>query len=131
MSQYIPDLTERFPEGFGGIDLTDSFFPSGRGGYEPSWDELYEEYEEEEKEPHKFIEGNRYHEYGIFGGQTFYTIKEIDRDNNTVLCSQEWIDVDGHGTRPDETFLLSCDEQGNERFLTLDSEHYGKHYVFA
>lgn len=25
--QYIPDLTERFPEGFDGIDLTDSFFP--------------------------------------------------------------------------------------------------------
>ena len=28
MSQYIPDLTERFPEGFGGVDMTDSYFPS-------------------------------------------------------------------------------------------------------
>ena len=55
MNQYIPDLTERFPEGFDGVDLTDSFFPSRRGGYEPSYDELYEEYEqEEEKEPRKF-----------------------------------------------------------------------------
>ena len=27
-SVYIPDLTERFPEGFGGVDLTDSYFPS-------------------------------------------------------------------------------------------------------
>lgn len=28
---YIPDLTERFPEGFDGIDLTDSYFPCERG----------------------------------------------------------------------------------------------------
>ena len=33
---YIPDLTERFPEGFGGVDLTDSFFPSKR-----DWRDLY------------------------------------------------------------------------------------------
>ena len=32
MGQYIPDITERFPEGFGGVDLTDSFFiGSSRG----------------------------------------------------------------------------------------------------
>ena len=30
MGQYIPDLTERFPEGFGGVDLTDRYFPSER-----------------------------------------------------------------------------------------------------
>lgn len=28
--QYIPDLTERFPEGFGGVDLTDRYFPTER-----------------------------------------------------------------------------------------------------
>ena len=33
MSQYIPDITERFPEGFDGVDLTDSYFPSRR-----TWD---------------------------------------------------------------------------------------------
>ncbi len=27
---YIPDLTERFPEGFDGVDMTDSYFPSER-----------------------------------------------------------------------------------------------------
>ncbi len=27
MMPYIPDLTERFPEGFDGIDLTDKYFP--------------------------------------------------------------------------------------------------------
>ena len=32
MGQYIPDITERFPEGFWGVDLTDSFFiGSSRG----------------------------------------------------------------------------------------------------
>lgn len=25
--QYIPDLTERFPEGFGGVDMTNKYFP--------------------------------------------------------------------------------------------------------
>ena len=24
---YIPDLTERFPEGFDGVDMTDKYFP--------------------------------------------------------------------------------------------------------
>lgn len=61
---YIPDLTERFPEGFGGVDMTPSFYGEpvdysraygyedeerwgyedrnyGRmGGYEPSYEEL-------------------------------------------------------------------------------------------
>lgn len=26
MAQYIPDITERFPEGYGGIDMTSAFF---------------------------------------------------------------------------------------------------------
>lgn len=39
MSQYIPDLTERFPEGFGGVDLTDSYFPSRK----PYWDMMCDE----------------------------------------------------------------------------------------
>ncbi len=49
-SVYIPDLTERFPEGFDGIDLTDSYFPSERRGYEPTWDELADEYDEMEED---------------------------------------------------------------------------------
>lgn len=40
---YIPDLTERFPEGFGGVDLTDSYYPSFRGLPDP-WAYLDEEY---------------------------------------------------------------------------------------
>lgn len=50
MMTYIPDLTERFPEGLDGVDLTDNWFPNSRGGYEPSWDELYEKYHKEEEE---------------------------------------------------------------------------------
>jgi hypothetical protein len=48
-SVYIPDLTERFPEGFDGVDLTDSYFPRERGGYEPTYDELVDEYENAEE----------------------------------------------------------------------------------
>ena len=27
MSQYIPDMTERFPEGLDGVDMTSRYFP--------------------------------------------------------------------------------------------------------
>lgn len=34
-NDYIPDMTERFPEGPRGIDMTDSYFtPSGYNHYE-------------------------------------------------------------------------------------------------
>jgi len=42
MSQYIPDLCERFPEGMDGVDMTDSFFG---GGYYDSGREYSEKYE--------------------------------------------------------------------------------------
>jgi len=35
MGTYIPDLTEKFPEGFGGVDLTDNYFPSRYSKYTP------------------------------------------------------------------------------------------------
>ena len=38
MGQYIPDLTERFPEGFDGVDMTDKYFP-------PTHRDYYDEYE--------------------------------------------------------------------------------------
>lgn len=44
-SAYIPDLTERFPEGFGGVDLTDSYYPSA-GHLPDPWSYLDEEYGE-------------------------------------------------------------------------------------
>jgi len=46
MNQYIPDMTERFPEGRDGIDMTDSFF--GGGSYDPY--EGHDDYEEDEDE---------------------------------------------------------------------------------
>lgn len=39
---YIPDMTERFPEGLDGIDLTDSFFPPTK--YSRSYDFIPEEH---------------------------------------------------------------------------------------
>lgn len=33
-SDYIPDLTQRFPEGFGGVDMTSRYYPSAYDGYE-------------------------------------------------------------------------------------------------
>ena len=55
MNQYIPDLTERFPEGFDGVDMTDSYFPptDSRVVFDKQMEKLYEEeaeYENSRKE---------------------------------------------------------------------------------
>ena len=86
---------------------------------------------EEETELRKFEVGRTYRKVGVFGGVTYYTIEKIDRETNKVECSQKWEDLDGTGTRPNETFELSTDGEGNERFLDFFSETYGNHYVFA
>lgn len=43
---YIPDLTERFPEGFGGVDMTDSYFPCETGASDYLMWEMWEKAEE-------------------------------------------------------------------------------------
>ena len=43
MSQYIPDITERFPEGYGGVDKTEDYFYDDYRDYSES-----EEHEEDE-----------------------------------------------------------------------------------
>lgn len=45
MSQYIPDITERFPEGYGGVDMTPSFF-----GEPVDWSRAYKPLEDEEED---------------------------------------------------------------------------------
>lgn len=132
---YIPDLTERFPEGFGGVDLTPSYF----GGevdwsraYKEDEDDYYELFEEETQiEPKKFEIGNKYRQTGIFGGVTDYIVKEIDRENNRILLDEVWHDVDGTGTRPAEWHKLEEDENGNEKALEWTSEKYGDLWIYA
>lgn len=59
--QYIPDLTERFPEGFGGVDLTDKYFPCERrmDSYEMEckmWEMMKRDFNaDEEEEEEDFI----------------------------------------------------------------------------
>ena len=43
---YIPDLTERFPEGFGGVDLTDSYFPDEGVLEDQFWEQAERDMEE-------------------------------------------------------------------------------------
>ena len=128
---YIPDLTERFPEGYGGVDMTPSFF-----GEPVDWSRAYKEdddYCEEETptEPKKFEVGDEYREIGVFGGVTNYIVKEIDRVNNRILLAEVWYDVDGTGTRPAEWHKLETDENGNERALEWESKNYGEFWIYA
>lgn len=117
MGQYIPDLTERFPEGFGGIDLTDTFFGgSPRGGYineDEYWD-LKEEipYEAEEKRPRKFEVGQQYEWVGWFtGGRSFYTVTE--RTPDRLVFSEYRFEIDGE-YKLTESFKILTDENGDE-----------------
>lgn len=132
MSQYIPDLTERFPEGFGGVDMTPSYF-----GEPVDWSRAYREDDYEDNceetpiEPRIFEVGNTYREEGFFGGITYYTVEEIDRENKKILLSEVWRDVDGTGTRPSKWHKLEADDNGNERALEYSSKTYGDVWIYA
>lgn len=133
---YIPDITERFPEGYGGVDMTPSYF-----GEPVDWSRAYKEddsevYDDETtatetSEPRQFALGNTYMQFGIFGGVTYYTVKEIDRKHNKILLSEEWEDVDGSGTRPSKWHSLEVDEDGNEKALEWESKEYGKIWIYS
>jgi hypothetical protein len=129
---YIPDMTERFPEGLGGVDMTPSYFGEPVD-YSRAYkeDDYEEEYEETPSEPRIFEVGNEYREVGIYGGVTYYTVEEIDRKNKKILLSEEWHDVDGSGTRPSKWHKLEVDEQGNERALEWTSQIYGDFWIYA
>lgn len=131
---YIPDITERFPEGFGGVDMTPSYFGepvdwTQSYGYEPAYEEIIES--EEIKVLRRFNIGDEYQIVGIYGGITIYTVKEIDREHNRILFEEVWIDVDGIGTRPDEWHKLKVDENGNERALEWTSKEYRDFWIYA
>ena len=134
---YIPDLTDRFPEGFDGVDMTPSFYGepvdwSRALGYEPTYEELVESGEIQEiEEPRKFKVGNTYREVGVFGGVTYYTVKKIDRSQKRILLDEEWADVDGTGKRPSEWHKLEVDKNGNERALEWTSKTYGDFWISA
>ena len=133
MSQYIPDITERFPEGYGGVDMTPSYF-----GEPVDWTQAYG-YEEVddgisipmETEPNKFIEGNIYTRYGMYGGITYYKVEAIDKVNRKILMSEIWEDIDGSGRRPAQWHDLSEDENGNERAFEYRSQTFGDVYIYA
>jgi hypothetical protein len=126
-------MTERFPEGLGGVDMTPSYF-----GEQVDWDRAYKEdkYENEQEEvptePRKFQVGDTHRQEGFYGGLTWYTVEKIDRENGKILLSEVWHDVDGSGTRPSKWHKLEVDEQGNERALEWYSQaHDMEFWIYA
>lgn len=124
MSQYIPDITERFPEGFGGVDMTDRYFPSRRETYEGWMDDWYDgeeiPYEEEitRKEiqenikPKRFEIGQHYMWTSWFtGGQSYYVV--VGRSGDRLVMSEYRREIDGEYEKT-ENFKILTDENGNE-----------------
>ena len=132
---YIPDLTERFPEGFDGVDMTPSFYGEPVDWSRALKEDYPDDHEEDdyvhEIEPRKFKAGDTYREVGIYGGVTYYTVEKINREENKILLREEWHDVDGSGTRPSKWHRLEIDENGNEKALEWVSRTYGEFWIYA
>lgn len=118
---YIPDLTERFPEGFGGVDMTSSYFPSW-GDVWYDWDALDDEFDipneteessdETKSMPKVFAVGQKYEWTSWFtGGVSYLTVKEIK--NSKVTFSEYRMEIDGEYSK-EETFDILTDDNGNE-----------------
>ena len=84
-----------------------------------------------EEEPKRFEIGNRYRQVGFYGGVTYYTVKEIDREKNRIKLAETWVDLDGSGKRPAKWHKLSMDEHGNEMFLEWTSGTHGDIWINA
>ena len=117
---HIPDLTERYPEGFGGIDMY--------AGYDPEYEfwRVVEEAEkcEEEikyKETKRFKVGEEYESVCWFsGGIGYYTVKAKDDESVTFSIGRH--ELDGDHDCKDETYKLKYDDDGNE-YITLYEYH--------
>ena len=117
---YIPDITERFPEGYDGVDMTPSYF-----GEPVDWSRAYQPEDDSEEsapeddapatEPKKFQVGQVYEIVAFDGGITFYTVLQIDRDHGKMLLKDQWQNIDGYGTRGKALDKLETQKNGNER----------------
>lgn len=102
MRDYIPDITERYPEGFG--------MPSR---YDDYYDDSYEDIPyERETNARLFEVGQHYMWTDWFsGGQNFYTV--TDRKGDTVVFSEYRVELDGE-YKLKENFEVLRDENGDE-----------------
>lgn len=114
MGQYIPDITERFPEGFGGVDMTDTYFGGrARGGYLNEAELIgYGDLPDEIETPGRFEVGDRYFWTDWFsGGQSHYVV--IERTPDRVTFAEHRTEMDGEYDET-ETFKIFTDEDDNE-----------------
>lgn len=129
MNQYIPDLTERFPEGFGGVDMTSRYFPS-KGDVWYDWDALdkYDDFDipneteessnETKSMPKVFAVGQRYEWTSWFtGGVSYLTVKEIK--NSKLTFSEYRMEIDGE-YEIEESFDIAKDENGDEYIVMCE-----------
>ena len=102
---YMPDITQRYPEGFGmpSRDMSEADLI----GY----DDIPYEVEGDDI-PKRFAVGQEYMWTDWFtGGQSWYTVKEIT--NNKVVFSEYRREIDGE-YEMEEKYDICTDESGNE-----------------
>ena len=92
-TDYIPDMTERFPEGPRGIDMcSDRFDP-----YD-SYDSIDDE-DLPEPEPKKLEIGETIEDIEFDGAITEYTIIKFNKERTKAYVTETWFNVDGSGKR--------------------------------
>jgi len=93
---YIPDLTEQFPEGFGGVDMTDSYFSPGQGEYDEFYDihNFIDDVEEIRDVPKVFKIDDTYEFTDWFTGGVA-TLIVVARTDDTVTYLERRREIDG------------------------------------
>ena len=89
MGQYIPDLTERFPEGYGGIDMTPSYF-----GEPVDWSRAYKEDYEDNKEKEMNRAIAQLMENGLNLAEAKKTVEELKVEISKATASHKYYDID-------------------------------------
>ena len=118
MRDYIPDLTERFPEGFGGVDMCKPRDPEYEFWMAVEEAERYEE-EIKYKELKRFEVGQRYELVCWFtGGVGNYTVKAKDDEYITFSIGRH--ELDGDHECEDEKYQLKYDDDGNEYIVLYE-----------
>lgn len=117
-TNYIPDLTERYPEGFGGIDTL-----SSRDLEYNAWSDYMRSFEEEEKRikdnPFRFAVGQHHTIILNDGGLLKLTVSDVSEDRTKVLFDRVLINRDANNNRketslPTEWRNIEKDGNGEE-----------------
>lgn len=122
----IPDITERYPEGFGGESYDDYCNRNYARMYEDDYDDGIEIPNEAEEvdDPYTFEVGETYGVEDLYGGTTYYRCTRRTK-NRVWFRSADWRAwVDNIDEREEQKYTIERNEYGDEEALIYHSDAY-------